>query len=144
MSAYGYKKAVSLVLAYLRAGLDLDAPLGDFGLRGGGAGGVEVDRVEKSLSLPAGLVRLATADRLGCGGMPTPEEVRTINRGLAGDQNAQVRADLIYMPTEHGGSVFTTGSIAWICTLSCHRYDNNVSRLMANVLTRFLKPMPLT
>ena len=42
-------------LGWLTEGLDLDAPLGDFGLRGGGAAGVEIDRVEPSLGSPPGL-----------------------------------------------------------------------------------------
>ena len=130
-------------LGWLTAGLDLDAPLGDFGLRGGGAAGVEVDRVEPSLGSPPGLVWLATADRLGYGGTPTPEEVRTLHRGVMGDQNAQVRADLVFMPTAQGGGVFSTGSIAWVCTLSVDGYDNPCSRLTENVLRRFLDPAPL-
>ncbi len=130
-------------MAWLTAGLDLDAPLGDFGLRGGGAAGIEVDRVEPTLGSPPGLVWLATADRLGYGGTPTPEEVRTLHRGIMGDQNAQIRADLIFMPTANGGGVFSTGSIAWVCTLSCQGYDNPCSRLTENVVRRFLDPAPL-
>ena len=130
-------------LAWLTDGIDLDAPLGDFGLRGGGAAGVEVDRVEPTLGSPPGLVWLATADRLGYGGVPTPEEVRTLHRGVMGDQNAQVRADLVFMPTAHGGGVFATGSIAWVCTLSCNDYANPCARLTRNVLRRFLDPTPL-
>jgi N,N-dimethylformamidase len=129
-------------LAWLTAGIDLDAPLGDFGLRGGGAGGIEVDRVEPTLGSPPGLVWLATADRLGYGGVPTPEEMRTLYRGFTGEENGQVRADLVFFPTAAGGAVFSTGSIAWVCALSCHGYENNVSRVMANVVKRFLDPLP--
>ena len=60
-----------------------------------------------------------------------------------GDQNAQIRADLIFMPTAQGGGVFSTGSIAWVCTLSCNGYDNPCSRLTENVVRRFLDPAPL-
>ncbi len=129
-------------LSWLTAGIDLDAPLGDFGLRGGGAAGVEVDRVEPTLGSPPGLVWLATADQLGYGGLPSPEETRTLHRGLTGDQNAQVRADLAFFPTAEGGAVFSTGSIAWVCALSCNGYRNSVSQVMRNVLTRFLDRRP--
>jgi len=130
-------------LGWLTAGIDLDTPLGDFGLRGNGAAGVEIDRVDFSLGTPPGTVWLATADRLGYGGTPAPEEIRTLHRGVMGDQNAQVRADLVFFPTANGGAVFSTGSIAWVCALSHNDYDNNVSRLTRNVLKRFLDPAPL-
>jgi N,N-dimethylformamidase len=130
-------------LAWLTEGIDLDKPLGDFGLRGNGAAGIEIDRVEFTLGSPPGTVWLATADRLGYGGTPTPEEVRTLHRGIMGDQNAQVRADVVFFPTANGGAVFSTGSIAWVCALSHANYDNNVSRLTGNVLQRFLDETPL-
>jgi N,N-dimethylformamidase len=130
-------------LGWLTDGIDLDKPLGDFGLRGNGAAGVEVDRVEFTLGSPPGTIWLATADNLGYGGTPTPEEVRTLHRGIMGDQNAQVRADITFFPTANGGGVFSTGSIAWVCALSHTNYQNNVSRLTGNVLKRFLDEEPL-
>jgi N,N-dimethylformamidase len=130
-------------LKWLTDGIDLDKPLGDFGLRGNGAAGVEVDRFELTLGTPPDAVWLATADRLGYGGTPAPEELRTLHRGIMGDQNAQVRADLVYFPTANGGGVFSTGSIAWVCALSHNNYDNNISRLAGNVLRRFLDERPL-
>ena len=60
------------------------------------------------------------------------------HRGVTGDQNGQIRADLVFFPTANGGAVFATGSIAWVCALSVNDYDNNVSQVMRNVLTRFL------
>jgi N,N-dimethylformamidase len=44
-----------------------------------------------------------------------------------------------------GGAVFSTGSIAWCGSLSHNNYDNNVSRITANVLERFMddEPLPL-
>ncbi len=130
-------------LSWLTRDIDLAAPLGDFGLRGNGAAGIEIDRVDPMLGSSPALVRLATADRMGYGGIPTPEEVRTLYRGFTGEQNAQVRADLAFFPTANGGAVFSTGSIAWVCALSCNGYRNNVSQLTANVLQRFLDPAPL-
>ncbi len=74
--------------------------------------------------------------------MPTLEEIRTLHRGIMGDQNALVRADLAFFPTAAGGAVFSTGSIAWACALSCNGYDNSVSRVTGNALRRFLDPAP--
>lgn len=69
----------------------------------GCAAGLEVDRVEPTLGSPPDLVWLATADRLGYGGIPTLEELRTLHRGVMGGQNARVRADLAFFPTARGG-----------------------------------------
>ncbi len=129
-------------VSWLVEGVELGAPLGDFGLRGGGAAGLEVDRVEVTLGSPPHLLRLATADQLDYGGVPTLEEIRTLHRGIMGDQNALVRADLAFFPTAAGGAVFSTGSIAWACALSCNGYDNSVSRVTGNALRRFLDPAP--
>lgn len=129
-------------VAWLVEGIDLSQPLGDFGLRGGGAAGLEVDRVEPGLGTPPHTLRLATADQLDYGGVPTLEELRTLHRGVMGDQNALVRADLAFFPTAAGGAVFSTGSIAWACALTCNGYENSVSHVTENVLRRFLDPAP--
>jgi len=117
--------------------------IGDFGARNGGAAGLEIDRADPELGSPPSMLLVASADRIGYGGMPAPEEFRTYHRGLDGEQNPRVRADLVYFPTANGGGVFSTGSIAWVTALSHNRYDNNVSRLMENVVKRFLDPKPL-
>jgi N,N-dimethylformamidase len=41
-----------------------------------------------------------------------------------------------------GGAVFATGSIAWCGALAHNGADNNVARVTANVLRRFLDPAP--
>jgi len=130
-------------VAWMFEGIGADEMIGNFGARNGGAAGLEIDRADATLGSPPGLMLVASADRIGYGGMPAPEEFRTFHRGLDGEQNARVRADLVYFPTANGGGVFSTGSIAWVTALSYNRYDNNVSRLMENVVRRFLDPTPL-
>jgi N,N-dimethylformamidase len=61
---------------------------------------------------------------------------------LGGDQNDRVRADLAFAELPHGGAVFSVSSIAWCGSLSHNGYDNNVSRITANVLNRLVKPEP--
>jgi N,N-dimethylformamidase len=129
-------------VAFAFQGVGAEERIGDFGLRLGGAAGLEIDRADRSLGSPPNLRILATADRFGSGGLPTPEEFRTTHRGLTGEQNARVRADMVLFATSNGGAVFSTGSIAWGCALSHNGYDNNVSRLTGNVLRRFLDPEP--
>ena len=52
----------------------------------------------------------------------------------------KVHSDLTFLETDHGGAVFSTGSIAWTGSLSHNRYDNVVARITQNVLRRFLDP----
>lgn len=127
--------------AFIFEGIGREEVIGDFGLRGG-AGGHEIDRVDARLGSPPNLLHVATADAFGSGGLASPEEFGVSHRGLGGDQNAQIRADMTFFPTSRGGAVFTTGSIAWGMALSHKDYDNNVSRITGNVLRRFLDPSP--
>lgn len=121
-------------------GVGKDEVIGNFGLRMGGAAGLEIDRADDTLGSPPDMILLATADRTGPGGVPTPEEMPAMYRGFTGEENALVRADMVFFPTANGGAVFSTGSIAWCCALSHRNYDNNVSRITGNVLRRFLDP----
>jgi N,N-dimethylformamidase len=89
------------------------------------------------------LLHVATADAFGSGGLATPEEFGVSHRGLGGDQNSQIRADMTFFPTARGGAVFTTGSIAWCMAFAHNGYDNNVALITGNVLRRFLDPAPL-
>ena len=89
------------------------------------------------------MLLLATADHTGVGGVPTPEELPALYRGFTGEENALVRADMVFFSTSAGGAVFSTGSIAWCCSLSHNGYDNNVSRITGNILRRFLQPEQL-
>ena len=130
-------------VAWMFEGIAPGEMIGDFGARNGGAAGLEIDRADPELGSPPSMLLVASADRIGYGGMPAPEEFRTFHRGLDGEQNSRVRADLVYFPTAKGGGVFSTGSIAWVTALSHNGYDNNVSRLMENVVKRFLDPAPL-
>jgi N,N-dimethylformamidase len=45
---------------------------------------------------------------------------------------------MVFFTLPKGGAVFSTGSIAWAGSLSHHGYDNNVARITANALRRFL------
>jgi len=47
-----------------------------------------------------------------------------------------LRADMTYAELP-GGGVFAVGSITFCGRLSHNRYDNNISRILRNVLDRF-------
>ena len=71
------------------------------------------------------------------------EEILVNSPDLTGSQSDLVRADMVFFETPAAGAVFSTGSIAWIGSLSHNSYDNNVSRITENVLRRFIDPRPL-
>jgi N,N-dimethylformamidase len=114
--------------------------LGDFGLIGGGAAGLELDRTDPLLGTPANALILARSEDHTPNYLPTVEEL-LINYG---DQAAisPVHAEMVFFETPSGGAVFSTGSIAWAGSLSHEDYENNVARISGNVLRRFLDPAP--
>jgi len=118
--------------AFIFEGIDPEEQIGDFGLVGGGAAGYEIDRYDLSLGTPPDALLLAYSE----GHSDNYPHV-------GGTMDYQVRADLVYFTTRNGGAVFSTGSIAWCGSLSHNGCDNNVSRLTANVIRRFLDEAPL-
>jgi hypothetical protein len=76
----------------------------------GGASGHETDKISKS----------------------SPKNVHLLAKGLNPEDGG---AEMTYFETPSGGSVFSVGSICWASSLPV---DENVSRITANVLRRFL------
>ena len=112
--------------------------LGDFGLSGGGAAGFEVDRAEPLLGTPEHALVLATAGGFPSGFMLAMEEWLAEETSWAGPPPDELlRADMVYFETPTGGAVFSVGSICFLGSLPHNDYDNNISRLLNNVLTRF-------
>ena len=48
----------------------------------------------------------------------------------------------MFYETPNGGAVFSVGSMGFAASLSHDGYDNNVSRMIENVVTRFLDEAP--
>ena len=145
------------VSSYYRRGPDADNPraafifegvadeiIGNFGLIGGGAAGIEIDCITTSLGSPPNMLRLASSEDHSPMILLVNEEFGVVPPNLGGDQNERVRADLAFGETPAGGALFATSSIAWCGSLSHNGYDNNISRITANVLKRFLDPTPFT
>jgi N,N-dimethylformamidase len=107
--------------------------VGDFGLVMGGAAGDEVDRADAALGTPPETMVLATA--LLSEHYSVLLEDRISWR--SDRQQGEPRADLTYLENDAGGAVFSVSSMSWLGSLSHARYDNNVSRVTANVLRRF-------
>jgi len=120
-------------VSFIFTGVGEDELIGNFGMVGGGAAGHEVDCYDLSLGTPANAKLLATSERLSDNYQRVVEEVYFMYPGTGGAQDPGVRADIVYFPIAGGGAVFSTGSIAWCGSLSHNSYDNNVSRITANV-----------
>jgi N,N-dimethylformamidase len=138
-SAYAKKAAAADPrAAFVFEGVESDV-FGEHG-RLGGAAGEEIDRFDPLLGSPAHALVLATANRFGPDMMKTKEEFLATVPPDPGDPD--VRADVVFFETPHGGAVFSTGSIAWAGSLADHGYANDVSRITGNVIRRFLDPAP--
>jgi N,N-dimethylformamidase len=119
-----------------------DEIIGDFGLVGGGAAGIELDCINTALGSPPNMLRLASSEGHTPMIMLVNEEFGVVPPNLGGDLNPRVKADLAFGETPAGGAIFATASIAWCGALSHNGYDNNVSRITWNVLRRFRDPKP--
>ena len=116
--------------------------IGDFGLSGGGAAGLELDAADPTLGTPPHTLVLASSKRHTDLYLMTPEDMNDPAPGLGGTEAEIIRSDMVFFETPNGGAVFSTGSIAWAGSLSHNDYDNDVARITANVLRRFVDDTP--
>ncbi len=126
-------------VSFIVEGLSNEVRFGDHGTQGGGAAGEEIDRFDASLGSPAHALVIASSEDHRPGMLRVKEEFLMM-RPLGDDP--EVRADMTFFETPAGGAVFSTGSISYAGALSTNGYDNDVARLTANVLRRFLDPTP--
>ncbi|MET8182195.1 N,N-dimethylformamidase beta subunit family domain-containing protein [Streptomyces sp. NPDC005336] len=133
------------VASWMFEGIEKNGKLGDFGLVGDGAAGLELDIYDAELGTPPETVIAAASQDHTDIYLEVLEELYFNAPGTGGTEDPRVRADIVYFPTPNGGGVWSAGSIAYCGSLSHNNYDNNASRLMGNVLNRFLsdEPAPL-
>ncbi len=114
--------------------------LGDFGLIGGGAAGLELDRTDPALGTPPNTLVLARSEGHTANYLPTVEDllINYVNQA----ELTPIHGEVVFFETVAGGAVFSTGSIAWAGSLSHQGYDNTIARITANVLRRFIDPTP--
>jgi len=111
--------------------------IGDFGFSGGGAAGFELDRAEPRLGTPENVVILASSGGHGEDFILVPEEQLTHLTTWSGSPaQSMIRADMIYFDVPGGGSVFSTGSITFCGSLPWNNFQNNVSRILKNVIDK--------
>lgn len=118
--------------------------IGDYGLCGGGAAGLELDATDHNLGTPPNTLVLAVSERYSDLYLMTPEDMNDPAPGLGGSEAEVIRAEMVFYETPSDGAVFSTGSIAWGGSLSHNNYQNDISRITANVLKRFIDQAPFS
>lgn len=117
----------------------------EFGRYGtmGGAAGTEIDAVDPVLGTPDEALVVATSVGHSDDMLEARENFNMTSRILGGARNPRVHSDLVLVPREHGGAVFSTGSISFSGSLAHDGWDNDVARLLGNVFDRFASGAPV-
>ena len=123
--------------AFVFEGVDGEI-IGDFGLIGGGAAGLELDWASRAYGTPPHALTVATSEQHTDAYIRVNEDIGHMLPAIGGQDDPKVHADVVFFETPRGGAVFSTGSIAWSAALFHNNHDNNVSRITRNVLDRFL------
>ena len=124
-------------LSWVMQGIEGDV-IGDFGLAYGGAAGVELDRYDLGLGTPPNTKLIASSGGHTDNYVLSPQGLLHDYPGVTGSYEYRIRGDLTYFAAPNGGAVFSCGSIAFGQALPAKNFDNNVSRLLANVIDAFL------
>jgi len=128
--------------AFIFEGVGKDEVIGDFGTLGGGAAGWEIDRADHALGTPRHALIVAEATEFRASYHWVKEEFNHSHSAIDGETCPLVRCDMMFFETPKGGAVFSTSSISWAASLAHKGYQNNVSRITANVVKRFIDPKP--
>jgi N,N-dimethylformamidase len=142
-AASGYRRRADADprAAWVLAGVDKEL----FGFTGtlGGAAGMEIDAVDAVLGTPDQTVVLATSEGHSDDMLLCREAVGMTSTAPGGARNPRVHADMVLVPWPGGGGVFAPGSISWAASLADADYAGPVSKIMGNVLDRFVSKRPL-
>ena len=106
---------------------------------GGGAAGYELDRADPALGSPDNIAIIACSENHIDTYVAVPEELLTHVSTVTGEAPEDlIRADMIYYETPAGGAVYSSSSITFCGSLPHNGFDNNISKLLLNVVSRFL------
>lgn len=114
--------------------------VGGEGFSGRGAAGFELDRVDKRLGSPENAIVVARSENHPpeAPWMLVPEEQLTHITTIPGQTHkALIRADMTWFDCPGGGEVFAVGSITFCGSLPVDHFNNDISRILDNVLRRF-------
>ena len=107
---------------------------GQGGIVLGAAAGYEVDALSSALGSPDDLVVLATATGFSADYVDDPNRWY---EGGAPERAAHRRADMTYWRHPSGGAIFSASSVAFLGALPGPGGDNDVARLVRNLLAHF-------
>ena len=130
-------------VAWITEGID-GTTIGDFGLGFNGAAGLEIDRVNPELGTPPHAKLIASS-----GGHTDTYILSSdcgpyvAHPGQFGTHDYRIRADITYYTAPNDGAVFSLGSIGFGMALPINGFDNNISRLLGNVVNAFIADGPL-
>ena len=115
-----------------------DRIIGNFGLSGGGAAGLEIDSYNKELGSPDNAIILGSSKNHTDLYLMTPEDLLDPAPGIGGTESEKIKSDIVFFKTKNNGAVFSVGSVAWGGSMAWNKYQNNISKITANVLNGFL------
>jgi len=117
-----------------------ESKIGDFGYSGNGAAGFELDHIDSHLTSIKDITLLAQSKA-----SKNPEEnfILVPESKLTHLSNIKhlpddeiLHADMVYFKVPGGGSVFSTGSITFCGSLPWNNFNNNVSKLLENIIKK--------
>lgn len=127
------------LVAWALEGVAADT-VGGAGFSGHGAAGFELDRADTRLGTPAGAVVIARSENHPpeAPWVLVPEEQLTHITTIAGLPHKDlIRADMTWFALPGGGEVFAVGSITFCGALPVNGFDNDIARILDNVVRRF-------
>jgi N,N-dimethylformamidase len=126
-------------VSWILEGVNADT-VGGEGFSGHGAAGFELDRVDKRLGSPDNAIVIAASENHPPEAPWTlvPEEQLTHITTIPGQTHKElIRADMTWFECPGGGEVFSVGSITFCGSLPVNGFNNDISRILDNVLRRF-------
>ena len=106
----------------------------------GAAAGEEIDQANPAHGTPSHAIVLASSKNHGEGMLLVAEEINATTP--LEYTAAMVYADMVFFETPGGGAVFSVGSMSWCGSLGHSDYQNDISSITENVITRFVDPTP--
>jgi len=132
-------------VAFLRKGIENQLTggiqIGERGHMGGGAVGHELDRIDYHLGTPRNALVIAEGHVLGHPEYGPVNEDR-LGQFWPGTEEQLMRSDLTFFETPSGGAVLSVGSMCFVGALPVDNYDNLLTKMMTNAVTRFIDPTP--
>jgi N,N-dimethylformamidase len=104
-----------------------------------GAAALELDRYDLNLGTPPHTKIIASSAGYSDNYVLVTEELLYSYAGLTGSYDYLIGADMIYFTAPNNGAVFAAGLIAFGQALPVHNFNNNVSRILANVVNASLR-----